>query len=354
MTDVATLQPVEGPSAWRGEDLAGGGEWIWHLSESEVTELEAVGRRFVDADPNLRDVSIEDFPLPHCADSVSAWADDLDRGRGFVLARGLRSEQYPDALSGAIFFLLGLHLGQPMHQNVGGEILGHVKAADGDPAKLVSSQTTAELQFHSDSSDVVGLFCLRGARSGGASRLMSGAAIYNEVLARRPDLAPLLFDVYYHDWSVQDPAAPQHAYDSPICSWVDGVFSIYAGTSMIFSAQQYPEVPRLRDEQIELLHLLDEVADDPRLPLDMDFQPGDIQWLLNAAVLHSRTEYVDYPEPERRRHLLRLWLHHDVARPVVPRFGKHVVKGRAETAGGVDGNERAVHITQAVVPSWEA
>jgi hypothetical protein len=40
----------------------------------------------------------------------------------------------------------------------------------------------------------------------------------------------------------------------------------------------------------------------------MDFQPGDIQWLKNSVVLHKRTEYVDWPEPERKRHLLRLWL----------------------------------------------
>lgn len=350
MTEAVAFQPVTGPSAWRGEDLADTRSWVWQLSDQEVDELEEVGRRFVDADPDLRHVGADDFPLPRCAETIGRWGAELDYGRGFVLARGLRSTTYPDTLSGAIFFLLGLNLGQPMRQNTAGDILGHVKARTGDPATLVSSQTTAELQFHSDSSDVVGLLCLRAARRGGISRLMSGAAIYNEVLERRPDLAPLLFEPYYHDWTAQDRGAPQHVYDSPICSWVDGVFSIYAGTSMIFSAQQYPEVPRLSEEQIELLHLLDEVTDDPKLPLDMDFQPGDIQWLLNAAALHSRTEYEDYDEPGRRRHLLRLWLRREVDRPVVPRFGKHVVKGRSEAVG----TDRVAHIADAVVPSWEA
>ena len=40
----------------------------------------------------------------------------------------------------------------------------------------------------------------------------------------------------------------------------------------------------------------------------MDLEPGDIQWLSNHTVMHARTEYEDWPEPQRKRHLLRLWL----------------------------------------------
>ena len=108
-------------------------------------------------------------------------------------------------------------------------------------------------------------------------------------------------------------------------SHVDGTFSTYAGMSMIFSAQEYDGVPQLTPDQREVLHLYDEISQEQGLPIDMDFQAGDVQWLLNYAALHSRTSYVDFPEPERRRHLLRLWLKRDVGRPLVERFGKHVV-----------------------------
>jgi len=80
-----------------------------------------------------------------------------------------------------------------------------------------------------------------------------------------------------------------------------------------------------------LLHLLDEIAREPGIALDMDFRPGDIQWLLNYAALHSRTAFLDFPEQGRRRHLLRLWLKRDVGRPFAPNFGRHVVKSRTET-----------------------
>ena len=50
------------------------------------------------------------------------------------------------------------------------------------------------------------------------------------------------------------------------------------------------------------------IAASPELYFDMDLAPGDIQWLSNHTILHARTGYGDYPEPERKRHLLRLWL----------------------------------------------
>jgi hypothetical protein len=109
-----------------------------------------------------------------------------------------------------------------------------------------------------------------------------------------------------------------------MCSYVDGVFSMYGGSKMILTAQNYPEVPRLTDEQRDLLALVDEIVNEPGVALEMDFRAGDIQWLLNHTAMHSRTAYRDFPEPERRRHLLRLWLKRDVGRPMTEPFGKPV------------------------------
>jgi hypothetical protein len=172
--------------------------------------------------------------------------------------------------------------------------------------------------------------CLRPARAGGASCLVSGAQIYNEILERRPDLAPLMYEPLHWDWYKQDHDAPARTYTSPIVSITEGVFNIYAGGLYVKTAQDYPEVPRLRPEQIELLDLFDAIAMEPGMAIEMDFRPGDIQWLSNYAALHSRTGFVDWPEPQRRRHLLRLWLHRDGGRPIAPGFGKNaVVTGRA-------------------------
>jgi len=354
MLETASLQPIIGPAAWRGSDIGKRTDWIYHLSSEELAELEKVGAVFLTDDPDLRVVKAEDYPLPVTAAGLRAWSRDMDTGCGFVLVRGLRSHLYSDALSAAIFFVLGLHLGEPMRQNEMGDAFDHIVATSdkklSDPTAL-GSRTRDRLNFHSDSSDVVALMCLRGAKEGGASILISGITIYNEVLRRRPELAPLLFEVWHYDWYKQDHDAPARFYSSPMCSYVDSVFSMYAGSRIIRSAQDYPEVPRLTADQFTLLDLLDEICAEPDLPLVMDFRPGDIQWLLNYAALHSRTAYVDYPEPGRRRHLLRLWLKRDVNRPLVANFGRHVVKGRNETRdSGVSGDLARFNISKVCYP----
>ncbi|WP_173081516.1 TauD/TfdA family dioxygenase [Phytohabitans rumicis] len=356
MTTAIDLSPISGPSSWRGDELATATDWIYHLSDAERAELETVGRRFVTDNPDLRTVTAADYPLPACAGLNAECAHQLDAGRGFVLVRGLRTEEYGDALAGAIFYLMGLHLGVPMKQNELGDVLDHVIATSNktldDPTAL-PSRVRDRLPFHSDSSDVVALMCLRAAQAGGSSSLVSGTTIYNEVLRRRPDLAHLLFEPWHWDWYKQDHDAPAKTYTSPICSYVDGIFSTYAGSSMITSAQDYPEVPRLTEDQIEVLRLYDEITQEPGLALDMDFQPGDVQWLLNYAALHSRTGYVDFPEPERRRHLLRLWLKRDVGRPLVSGFGKNVVQARGEEREETVKDGGRFRIAEAVVPNFE-
>jgi hypothetical protein len=327
------LQPVTTAAAWRGDELGASSQWVFHLDRDQIAELEELGARFLADDPDLRFVRADDYPLAACVPAIETWGRDVDTGRGFVLVRGLRTERYSDALSAAIYYILGLHLGEPMPQNSLFDLLDHVYATSdktiADPTAL-SAKIRDVLPFHSDSSDVVALMCLRPARDGGASCLVSGAQIYNEILDRRPDLAPLLFEPLHWDWFRQDHHAPSRTYTSPIVSITDGVFSIYAGGLYVKTAQSYPEVPRLRPEQIELLDLIDEIAMEPGMALEMDFRPGDIQWLSNYAALHSRTGFVDWPEPQRRRHLLRLWLRREGDRPIAPGFGKNAVLTRRQ------------------------
>jgi hypothetical protein len=326
------LLPVTTDAAWRGDRLSKTEDWVYRLSGAEVEELEALGSRFVEDDPDLRFVQAEDYPVVECKDAIRAWCRDVDRGRGFTLVRGLRSHLYSDALSSAIFFILGLQLGEPIRQNELGDILDHVYATSDktldDPTAL-SSKIRDGLVYHRDGSDIVGLMCLRPAKQGGISCLVSSAEVYSEILRRRPDLAPLLFQPYERDWRRQDHNSPAMTYPAPVVDITDGAFSMYAGTLYIFTAQEYPGVPSLTPEQAEVLKLLDEITVEPGMAIEMDFRPGDIQWVSNPAIMHARTQFWDYPEPQRRRHLLRLWLARQGDRPSVE-LGKirHQVRSR--------------------------
>lgn len=351
---LANPVTVAGPSAWRGDALAKSRDWLFELTPSQIAELEEAGARFVEEDPDLRFVKASDYPLPGLTAALASWARDVDTGRGFVLVRGLRPHLYSDALSAAIFYVLGLHMGEPMQQNQMGDLIDHVYATSdktmADPTAL-PSKVRDQLVFHSDSSDVVALMCLRPGRSGGASLLVSGAEIYNEIVRRRPDLAPLLLEPFHWDWRKQDPQAPANTYTSPMVSLVDGVFSMYAGATYIFTAQDYPEVPRLTPAQVEVVRLFDEITYEPGMAIATSFQPGDIQWLSNYAALHSREAFTDYPEPQRRRHLLRLWLKRDVGRPIIPGFGKNAVVQDRRTQRAIASDDRNnFHIRDATVP----
>lgn len=349
------LRPITTRAAWRGDRLIGSDEWIYRLSDDQVAELEELGRRFVEQSPDLRSVQAEEYPLVATADAAAEWRETVDFGRGFVLVRGLRTHLYSDALSAAIYYILGLHMGDPIRQNELGDLVDHVYATSDktmDDPTAKSSKVRDQLVYHSDSSDIVALMCLRPAREGGLSCLVSGAEIYNEILRRRPDLAPLLLEPFHWDWRRQDAESPALTYTSPIISMVDGVFSMYAGSLYILTAQEYPGVPQLTADQIEVLRLFDEIAYEPGMAIEMDFRPGDIQWLSNYAALHARTGFTDWPEPQRRRHLLRLWLSSKTDRPVVPDFGKNgVVQHRAAPRDGAAEHPHArFDIATAAVP----
>lgn len=354
MATSTHMEPVTTSAAWRGDELIKQGDWIYHLSAAQITELETLGAQLVFNDPDLRRIGIEDYPLIECRDAIEDWKQRMDIGHGFVLVRGLRTQLYSDALSAAIYYILGLHLGEPMRQNELGDLIDHIYATSDkkleDPTAL-SKSIRDKLPFHSDSSDVVALMCLRPSMQGGASCLVSGAQIYNEIIRRRPDLAPLLLEPFHWDWLRQDPAAPANTYTSPIISIVDGVFSMYAGSLYILTAQDYPEVPRLTPQQRELLQLFEDITYEPGMAIEMDFRPGDIQWLSNHSALHSRTEFTDYAEPQRRRHLLRLWLRRREQRPITPGFGKSVVQNRASHRDTqADDSRGNFRIIEAAVP----
>ena len=258
----------------------------------------------------MQAMSRDDFPLPLLAPAVDAWLATLQRGRGFVNVRGVPVEGRPLDDCEWMYWGLGLHLGSAVSQNAAGDLLGHVRdtGADADDPAVRLYKTRVELGFHSDGADVVGLLCLRQGKEGGALRLVSTASLYNELLRRRADLVPLLYEPFYWDRNEEQGPGEDPYFQLPICHATDGGVGLFYIPWYIRKAQRHDAVPRMTDAQHELLDLIDEVAEDPALHVAMQLEPGEINWLKNNTALHSRTAYVDYDEPARKRHLLRLWL----------------------------------------------
>jgi hypothetical protein len=211
-------------------------------------------------------------------------------------------------------------MGSARSQNAKGHVLGHVRdlgLATEDP-NVRTYQTTERQHFHTDSCDIVGLLCLKTAKQGGLSSLVSSSAIYNAMAQRYPDLAGRLFQPFSVDRRGEVPDGKKPWFDMPVFHDHLGYLSaIYSGP-YIRSAQRFPEVTRLTELDFAALDAFDSLAEDRDLRLDITFQPGDIQLVHNHTILHDRTSFVDWPEPERKRHLLRLWLAAPGARPLPP------------------------------------
>jgi hypothetical protein len=296
------------PAAWRGSDQVGRRDWVHELSVDEVGELvdavEVVRRSGVP----LEELRREQVPLPILSSVIDGWADQLYAGRGFVLVRGLPVDELGEAGAAIAYVVLGVHLGVPVSQNAAGDLLGHVRddGSDPDDPTVRRYRTRLAQPFHVDGSDVVGLLCLQPAKLGGLSQIASSVTVYDEVARRRPDLEPLLHEPWYFDRYGEERPGERPWFAAPILSGLPDRFRFVYLRWYIEKAQSHPDVPRLTGAQVELLDLIDELAHDPNLHLDMDFKPGDIQWLANRTILHSRTAYED--DPAAPRHLVRLWL----------------------------------------------
>ena len=171
-------------------------------------------------------------------------------------------------------------------------------------------RTRQRQDFHTDGSDIVGLLCLQRAMSGGESRIASSLAVYNEILLRRPELLEVLYEPMYWDRNNEQSHGEEPYFALPVLNVVDGAPRMFYIGWYIRDAQRHPEVPRLTDPQQEALDLIESIANDLQAAfhLEMDFEPGDVQLLANAKILHCREAYDDHEDPDRRRHLLRLWL----------------------------------------------
>lgn len=201
----------------------------------------------------------------------------LLHGIGFEVLRGLPVATYSHAFAAAIFYGIGAHLGSARSQNADGHVLGHVRdiGADvSDPSSRIY-QTSKRQTFHTDSADVVGLLCIRDARKGGKSLLVSVLSIYNEMLSRRPDLLIRLFDPIATDRRGEVPEGRKPYMEIPPLNWHDGYLTVFYQRQYIDSAQRFDDAMRLSARHVEALDLFDSLADDPELHLAMQLRPGD-------------------------------------------------------------------------------
>lgn len=308
-------EPITGPSVWVAADFEGDDSWINVLSDAEIEQIDAAVAKAKAAGVIYPEMAKGDIDLGFLEPKMAVWRDELESGRGFFLLRGLPIERYSDDEINLIYYGLGLHMGSPVGQNPQGDLLGTVMAV-ADPTKKETRvyQTNLYLPYHTDPSDVVGLLCVRRAKTGGMSSLVSVASIYNRILAEHRELLGLYYKQYW-DGHLGN-GKPML---TSIFSYNGGKLSCRYLRKYYELGHELKELP-LSTVEVEALDTFDAIMHAPEMRMDMMLEPGDIQFANNHAALHSRNDFEDHDDPAKMRKMLRLWLKMEGARTPGPEF----------------------------------
>ena len=323
---------ISGPAAWLGRDMAATTDWIRPFSPREIDEIDAALRALERCGVSWPKFGRDDFPLPTLAGAFRTVLDELENGRGFVVLRGFPVERYTEAQLKTIYWGVGAHLGHHRYQNATGELIGEVRDENRrygevrepsmDPTLGRSSRNKARsagpLRFHTDRCDVVSLLCVRKAKRGGLSKIVSAVSVSNEILKRRPDLHALLWQDYWRSRQGEEAGGEKKVFPMPVFCLHEGKFTTQYSRTFVEAAQKLPDVPRMTAAQDEALDLHAEMCEE--LCFTMEFQPGDWQLLNNHVIYHGRTPYEDADGTDQDRLLLRLWLATPNSRPLPPSY----------------------------------
>ena len=297
-------------SMWKNSDVSSDRSWEISLSAEQTTEIISVARDAIASGATLETLSIDSFPLASWDVVIDKVNTDLSSGRGFVLLHGFPVDELSEEETQIAYYGLGMHLGIPVRQNSNSELLSHIRDDRMEQTGQIKRlyRTRERQDFHTDAADIIGLLCLHKAKSGGESKIVSSTMLYAEMMRRRPDLVDELRVPMHWDKQDEHKEGEQPWFTLPPIFDLNGEARIFYVGWYIRNAERWPEVPRLTPKQLEAMELLESIANDPEVHVDMAFEPGDIQFLNNGRILHAREAYEDWEDPAQRRHLLRMWL----------------------------------------------
>ena len=305
---------------WRVDDFSDPDRLFAELGPRELAAIDRLMASLPQKDMPFQMIDGAMFTDPDLDPFMATVLDRIADGSGLVILRGLPVERYGLADMERIYWGLGTHLGKGNSQSALGDYLGYVRdeTKPGEPESARGYIGRRELSPHTDLSEIVGLLCIRGAREGGESAFVSGLTLYDVVAAEHPEyLAVLERGFPYHRRGEEAPdAEPITPYDVPVFSTKDGVRSCFFVRGVFDVA--FRDMGRAFTAlELAALGFLEEVMTRPDVCLRIKLEPGDAAFLNNRTVLHARSEFTDWDEPERKRLYFRLWLESKRQRPVV-------------------------------------
>lgn len=304
------FKAIEGKSVWNRQDIEADDDWIWSFPKSALDEIDKNLVKLSRRDVEISQVTARDFPLESISSELNELRQEIDVGRGFQILRGVPVNKYSPQELRVIFWGISTHFGTPLPQTKLGELFIDVRNEGGDVNKNMRGyHSPKHLPFHTDGGHIVGLLCVNQSVEGGLSLLASSAAIHNRILQEAPDLLASLYVGFPMDRRGAEPDGEPRLspWKMPVFSWHHGRLScVYDRRSSEWGVELSGGV--MPEQAVLAFDLFDQIASSQEYQISMTLEPGDIQWVNNFSVIHSRTSFVDDVGAGKSRHLMRIWL----------------------------------------------
>jgi hypothetical protein len=300
--------------AWRASTIDDTAAWHYPLSEDCLSIFKRIIRDVRCHSRPITEISHLDTSSNGGGDCLQPALDALNSRRGFAIVERVPVERYAVEEALSMYWLIGQFLGTPMEQNIEGTLLYDVRDTGKNVAQGARfSVTNAESSFHNDNSfgeplpDLVGLLCLQTAKSGGQSQLISGYALHNELLKNYPDVLKTLYQLFCFDRRGQFKAGESPTSQFPIFQWSENELTVrYLYYYIQVGHERAGKT--LTANQKKALEVVEELLCRTDFRVEFNLQPGQVLFTNNRWILHNRTAFEDSPDPEHRRHYVRLWL----------------------------------------------
>lgn len=304
------MRSLQQPSNWRPADLQDNQSWIINIDDQAREEMIRTVVAVADSNKSLFDYKLSDFVWPRTVELLMSALNEVKRGRGVALIKGLPRDSLTAHQFEVLTWGLGLHSGVPRPQGKETQYISAVRDAG------VSYRTgtgrgyssNADLDFHTDSSDIIFLSCYNKAIAGGKTIISSSMAGHDVMLREYPQHAKWLYEPI--PFSRQGEQAPDEGpyVLQPVFSECKGKWFGRWNWNRVRSAQKIEGAPHITPEQYAALEQFDQVMRRPDIAFEMWLEPGDVQIINSHVTLHSRTEFTDHDDPALKRLLYRLWI----------------------------------------------
>ena len=313
-------RPLDSPATWAAETLLEN-DGLVELDAACQAEIDAAAAELTANPLPIEALRVSDVDMPACQATMSRVRRQLEEGIGFAVVDRLPVERVDSDISKKLYWLLMSMAGRPVAQSWEGSMVYDVldtgkKSTAGSGIR--SSKTNGGQSYHCDNTfnlppDFVGLLCIQTAKKGGMSGLISLETVYNLLLEEFPEVLPRLHEPFYFDRQSEHPPDDQRWSHKPVFQTEGDKFVAHFNPRRV--EHGYEMQGKVMDAPTQdAIQALQRVSERSGLGKDFEFQRGQIQIVNNKRLAHRRTAFRDWSEPERRRHLVRIWLR-DAGRP---------------------------------------